>query len=75
MSVSMKVCNPSSEIQEVAGFMGKLTNSVWDMLNLRLWGHLDGDVYKEKGESGGSGSQGGDLGPERVVWPPSGIYS
>lgn len=54
--------------------MGKLTNSVLGMLSLRLWGHLDGDVYKERGESGGSGSQGGVLGPERVVWPPSGIY-
>lgn len=57
-SISMAVCNPSSEVKEVAGFMGKITNSILVMLSLRYWGHLDRVICQERRKRGGSGCQG-----------------
>lgn len=54
----MAVCNPSSEVKEVAGFMGKITNSILVMLSLRYWGHLNRVVCQERRKRGGSGCQG-----------------
>lgn len=58
MSALMAVYNPSSEIKDVAGFMGKLTNSVLVILSVRYWGHLDRVVCQERRKRSGSGSQG-----------------